>query len=336
KHFGLDSEQKQQIALGSVKSQIGHTKSAAGSAGMIKAVLALHHKVLPPTINIDQPNPSLGIEDSPLYLNTQTRPWMPREDGAPRRAGVSSFGFGGTNYHMVLEEYQPTQQGQYRLNLVAQTVLLSAKDEQGLIAQLNEWRNKLDVDADAQEFVFNALISECVLKTPAESLARCGFVAKDAIEAISMIDSALKQFQSKAGEQEWSVPTGIYYRQNGVQAGKVVALFSGQGSQYVNMGQDLACNFPTMLNTAAQMDQTFSEAGLGQLSNVTYPIPVFNKEAAAAQEDNLRLTQHAQPAIGTFSMRDRLAPITPVGRTQWDRINWQSRRQHSVIEHRRP
>ncbi|MFT5453454.1 MAG: polyketide-type polyunsaturated fatty acid synthase PfaA, partial [Enterobacterales bacterium] len=72
KHFSQDNEQLQHIALGSVKSQIGHTKSAAGSAGMIKAVLALHHKVLPPSINIDQPSTNLNIEDSPLYLNSMT------------------------------------------------------------------------------------------------------------------------------------------------------------------------------------------------------------------------------------------------------------------------
>jgi acyl transferase domain-containing protein len=91
-------------ALGSVKSQIGHTKSAAGAAGLFKAVMALHHKVLPPTIKVDKPNPKLGIEGSPFYLNTKARPWI-RDAAHPRRAGVSSFGFGGSNFHVTLEEY---------------------------------------------------------------------------------------------------------------------------------------------------------------------------------------------------------------------------------------
>jgi acyl transferase domain-containing protein/NAD(P)-dependent dehydrogenase (short-subunit alcohol dehydrogenase family) len=303
KHFSQDNEQLQHIALGSVKSQIGHTKSAAGSAGMIKAVLALHHKVLPPSINIDQPGTSLNIENSPLYLNSMTRPWMPREDGIPRRAGVSSFGFGGTNYHMVLEEYQPKQSGQYRINNVPQSILVTASDEKSLVAELNEWRRKLSVLADDQPYIFNALVTDCTLSTPEINHARCGFIAKNADDAIKMIDASLKQFATRSGESQWTVPTGIYYRDSGIeQKGKVVALFSGQGSQYVNMGSDLACNFPSIMETTAEMDNEFSEAGLGHLSSITYPIPVFTKEAKKAQDEALRLTQHAQPAIGTLSM----------------------------------
>nr|WP_114327695.1 type I polyketide synthase [Candidatus Colwellia aromaticivorans] len=303
KHFSADNEQKQHIALGSVKSQIGHTKAAAGSAGMIKAVLALHHKVLPATIHIDQPNTALEIENSPMYLNNETRPWMAREDGVPRRAGISSFGFGGTNYHMVLEEYRPTASGQYRLNAVPQTILVTAANESALVASLTDWQAKLSVDSEAQPFVFNALVTENTLQTPAAELARCGFVAKNAEQAISMIEAALKQFKAKAGSEEWSVPTGIYFRKSALTVeGKVVALFSGQGSQYVNMGRELACNFPSVMQAAQDMDSEFTNAGLGQLTPTTYPIPVFNNDARKAQDEALRLTQHAQPAIGTLSV----------------------------------
>ena len=303
KHFSADNEQKQHIALGSVKSQIGHTKAAAGSAGMIKAVLALHHKVLPATIHIDQPNTALEIENSPMYLNNETRPWMAREDGVPRRAGISSFGFGGTNYHMVLEEYRPTASGQYRLNAVPQTILVTAANESALVANLTDWKAKLSVDSEAQPYVFNALVTENTLQTPAADLARCGFVAKNADQAISMIDAALKQLKAKAGNEEWSVPTGIYFRKSALTVeGKVVALFSGQGSQYVNMGRELACNFPSVMQAAQDMDSEFTNAGLGQLTPTTYPIPVFSDDARKAQDEALRLTQHAQPAIGTLSV----------------------------------
>ena len=303
KHFTENNDQLQHIALGSVKSQIGHTKSAAGSAGMIKTILALHHKVLPPTINIDQPGSSLNIENSPLYLNSATRPWMPREDGIPRRAGVSSFGFGGTNYHIVLEEYQPKQTGQYRLNNVSQSILITAQDEKSMVSELSEWRKKLSVTPDDQPYAFNALITQNNLTTPETALARCGFIAKNADDAIKMIDAALNQFVTHTGDAAWSIPTGIYYRDSGLdQKGKVVALFSGQGSQYVNMGSDLVANFPSIMATTAEMDNQFSAAGLGQLSAVTYPIPVFTKEAKKSQDEQLRLTQYAQPAIGTLSM----------------------------------
>src|SRR5262249_10001939 len=90
-------------AVGSVKSMIGHTKCAAGLAGFIKTVLALHHKVLPPTL-VEKPSPRGDFDSGPLYLNSEARPWVHNPD-QPRRAGVSAFGFGGTNYHVVIEEY---------------------------------------------------------------------------------------------------------------------------------------------------------------------------------------------------------------------------------------
>ncbi len=85
--FGEHDSKKQHIALGSVKSQIGHTKAAAGAASLIKTALALHHKILPATINITEPNPKLNIKNSAFYLNTETRPWIKAEGDAPRRAG---------------------------------------------------------------------------------------------------------------------------------------------------------------------------------------------------------------------------------------------------------
>ena len=84
---------------------IGHTKCTAGAAGLVKAAMALHEKVLPPTLHVETPNPKLDFANSPFFVNTEVRPWIARTDGVPRRAGVSAFGFGGTNFHSVLEEY---------------------------------------------------------------------------------------------------------------------------------------------------------------------------------------------------------------------------------------
>jgi len=92
-------------AVGSVKSMIGHTKCAAGVTGMIKAALSLHRKVLPPTMNVETPNPKGGFGTGPLYVNSELRPWIGGTAEHPRRAGVSAFGFGGTNFHVALEEY---------------------------------------------------------------------------------------------------------------------------------------------------------------------------------------------------------------------------------------
>src|SRR5215212_5072655 len=93
-------------ALGSVKSMVGHTKAAAGAAGLIKAALALYNKVLPPTLKVKKPVEPLQPGKSPLYVNTEKRPWLPHPDH-PRRAGLSAFGFGGSNFHAILEEHDP-------------------------------------------------------------------------------------------------------------------------------------------------------------------------------------------------------------------------------------
>ena len=94
------------IALGSVKSNFGHLKGAAGAAGLLKTALALHNKVLPPSLHCEHPSPDIDFAHSPLYVNTELKPWTVPAD-ATRRAGLSAFGFGGTNFHAVLEEYIP-------------------------------------------------------------------------------------------------------------------------------------------------------------------------------------------------------------------------------------
>ncbi|HEV2448361.1 MAG TPA: polyketide synthase, partial [Candidatus Sulfopaludibacter sp.] len=101
---------KHRIALGSVKSNIGHLKGAAGAAGILKTVLALHEKVLPPSVQCEHPNSNIDFAHSPLYVNTELRPWRETVVGV-RRAGASAFGFGGTNLHAVLEEYLPHRLG---------------------------------------------------------------------------------------------------------------------------------------------------------------------------------------------------------------------------------
>ncbi|HAA57072.1 MAG TPA: hypothetical protein DCE42_20065, partial [Myxococcales bacterium] len=135
--FGETEKEGRWCAIGSVKSQIGHTKSAAGAASVIKAALALYHKVLPPTLKVEQPNPKLDIENTPFYLNTEARPWFHQED-APRRAGVSSFGFGGSNFHVLLEEYQ-SQKPKAAWNGGVEIVPFSADSREALRKDLSLW-----------------------------------------------------------------------------------------------------------------------------------------------------------------------------------------------------
>jgi len=108
--YGSHPGNRNKTAVGSVKSMIGHTKAAAGAAGLIKTTLALNNKVLPPTLKAEETDPELHLEESPFFINSFTRPWLPTK-GHPRRAAVSSFGFGGSNFHLILEEYASEKTG---------------------------------------------------------------------------------------------------------------------------------------------------------------------------------------------------------------------------------
>ncbi len=301
--FSENNEEKQHIALGSVKSQIGHTKSTAGTAGLIKAALALHHKVLPPTINVSAPNPKLDIENSPFYLNTQTRPWMQRVDGTPRRAGISSFGFGGTNFHVVLEEYTPehARGDKYRQRQVPQTLLFSAESRQALINELKQ----VSTQAADAAFKLEALAEQHGLREVNAEHARLGLVVTDQADLQAQLTQAVSMLESQT-KAHWQMPNGNSYRESALVAengaGKVAALFAGQGSQYLNMGRELACHYPEMRQQLAQADQVFGQHKKTALSQILFPIPTFTPEATKAQEAVLTNTANAQSAIGTVSM----------------------------------
>ncbi|MFQ4140979.1 SDR family NAD(P)-dependent oxidoreductase [Chlorogloeopsis sp. ULAP02] len=299
--FGANNSKKQHIALGSVKSQIGHTKAAAGAASLIKTALALHHKVLPPTINVTKPHPKLDLENSPLYLNTETRPWIRPEAETPRRAGVSSFGFGGTNYHVVLEEYSGEHDRPYRLHKTPQSVFIFAPTPEQLLSRCQEVLGKLQSEDKEQDY--ELLIAACQsLEIPVTD-ARVGFVADSLTDACKLLQITIKLLQDNSHTSSWEHPQGIYYRKTGIATeGKVVALFSGQGSQYLEMGRELAINFPHLRQSYDCIDSFFCKDGLQPLSEIVFPPPVFNPPQKQAQVEALQQTEYAQPAIGAFSV----------------------------------
>ncbi|WP_017317837.1 type I polyketide synthase [Mastigocladopsis repens] len=298
--FGEQNSKRQYIALGSVKSQIGHTKAAAGAASLIKTALALHHKILPPTINVTQPNPKFNIQNSPFYLNTETRPWIRAEGEAPRRAGVSSFGFGGTNYHVVLEEYEAEQERAYRIHNTASEVLLFAQTPAQLLANCEEVLGKLQSEDGNRNYV--ELVEACKSQDIPLDAARVGFVADSRAEACKLLQTSIELLKNKATAPSWEHPHGIYYRSSGLElAGKVVALFSGQGSQYLDMGRELVMNFPTLRRLFGYMDSLLLKDNLPPLSEIVFPHPVFEEMEKNAQIAALQHTEYAQPAIGMLS-----------------------------------
>ncbi|MEX2668382.1 beta-ketoacyl synthase N-terminal-like domain-containing protein, partial [Candidatus Uabimicrobium amorphum] len=280
-------------ALGSVKSQIGHTKAAAGAAGVIKSALALYNKTLPPTMKITKPIPQLQTGNSPLYLNTKTRPWLPKNEH-PRRAGVSSFGFGGSNFHCILEEYK----GQ-RVCWDGETQILafSGNTPQDIIAQLQN----IPLEADwPQMRVFAGQQRE---KFRVKDHCRLTFVMNSTSNIRALKDAATQMFAKYPQKTNWQTPTGIFYGSGAAE--KLGAVFCGQGSQYVGMFQNLAAQFPQMAQAIATMDenfQAFYENEAQKISDFIYPLSKFAENEILQDEQELKNTKIAQPAIGAVSL----------------------------------
>lgn len=287
------------IALGSVKSQIGHTKAAAGAASLIKTALALHHKALPPTLNVETPNPRLDLEETPFYLNTRTRPWS-AQAGRPRRAAVSAFGFGGANYHVVLEE-APAPVDPLPLATTPLGLLVEAESPGALVARCRELAARLGgADAGAAFAALAAAQGEM----PLPERPRLGFVAADPIEAAEALTLAAATLEgARAGADAWSLPAGLHYRAAALPEaapGGLVALFPGQGSQYVGMGDELAVAFPQVRSAIERLDARLEAVGADPLSQVLHPPPL--PRAPATEEAALRRTLYAQAGVGALSL----------------------------------
>ncbi len=282
----------QWCALGTVKSQIGHTKAAAGAAGLFKAVMALHHKVLPPTIKVDRPNPKLEIEKSPFYLNTQRRPWI-RDDSHPRRASVSSFGFGGSNFHLALEEFVPTQKAKpaFRLRTTpTELVLLSDPSPTALVGKCASLLN--------DSSVLSAVARQSQVSFQPTATARLALV----VSSIDDLREKLAQAAATIGKAPgagYSTPTGVHYAHGAANPGKLGFVFPGQGSQYVGMGAEVAIAFDV---ARAAWDAAASVSFAGErLHDIVFPRPAFTDADREAQAKKLTATEWAQPALGVHS-----------------------------------
>jgi acyl transferase domain-containing protein len=128
--FRRHTKRKNFCALGSVRSNIGHLGAASGIAALIKTVLALHHKKIPPSLHYEHPHPQIDVENSPFYVNSMLREWVAAE--TPRRAGVNSLGIGGSNAHIILEEAPPLGRDEVEASQAPQLLVLSARTEAAL------------------------------------------------------------------------------------------------------------------------------------------------------------------------------------------------------------
>ncbi len=260
-----------QTGLGSVKSQIGHTKCAAGIAGMIKIAKALHHRVLPPTQQISAPNAWHRDDTSPFQFNRLPAPWSPA--GHTARAAVSAFGFGGTNFHAVLSAYPAHQ---------------SSIGARQFPAELFALRGHNAADAERTLRVLASFLSASDAAVPLRDLARAAWESGNGPVQLAFVASNTEMLSQQVNAALLhQAGAGISYRP-AAAPGKIACVFSGQGSQYPGMLRELFVYFPLLQQLGA---------GREYLPFI-YPATAYDETARARAQQRLTDTRHAQPALG--------------------------------------
>lgn len=317
---------KTEIALGSVKSQIGHTKANAGMASLIKTALALHNKILPPSINFTEPSKNIDWQNSPFKVNTKARAWETKNF---RRANVSAFGFGGTNAHATLEEYDAnhtygneilTQETKQEIITTPQTETEDKMNYQLLVEQEKLLGDMLIFSAPTREELFDLLnkISREISddKFYLVKNAYQNHIAPRAEFAVSINAEDTQKLKTKiayflkiaAGSNVWEEQSlylkmkGIYPFHPTTQKPKVCFMFPGQGAQYVDMMKDLASKYKIVRDTFEEADNISMKLAGVSLTEVIWSKPGEDKEKLKEREEGIKRTEITQPAILTANV----------------------------------
>ncbi|HNP84591.1 MAG TPA: beta-ketoacyl synthase N-terminal-like domain-containing protein, partial [Kouleothrix sp.] len=318
KVFG--SAERGRIALGSAKSNIGHLKAGAGAAGLLKTVMALHDKVLPPTLNSETPNPNIHLDTTPFYLNHEAREWE-QPSGFPRRAGVSAYGFGGTNFHVVMEEYVPgmlkveerkqftgatTSSGQATASAtppVAASQPPAAKPPiRGILALGAATPVALKDVLDETYRKAEGGWAPPIAPPDPEALRAPERLVIDFGAQPELLDKLAKARKAAGFDNPaaWKAlqAQGIF-RGSGAAPGKIAFLFPGQGSQYVNMGRELAGVSPSVKAVFAEADGVMTPI-LGRALSSYIFVDSADPAAVKQAERDLMQTAITQPAMLTL------------------------------------
>lgn len=261
-----------QTHLGSVKTQIGHTKCAAGLAGLIKASLAVYHGVKPPTLHLKKPNAYYNAQTSPFSFHAETGLWTEKN----RYAGISAFGFGGTNFHTVIANHPKKddsiamQSWPSELFVFRGDTYEEAKEQSSQIKTLLEINDEIPLKDIAYS-----------LSIASEKPIQFSIVADNAVDLMMKLELVLLGIETK---DTFTVNK---------KEGKVAFTFPGQGSQRINMARDLFVVFPAM----RQIIDNYPE-----LEKVVFPSTTFNEADLKQQKETIKDTRLAQPLLGIVDL----------------------------------
>ncbi|WP_157362377.1 type I polyketide synthase [Haloechinothrix halophila] len=267
--------------LGSVKSQIGHTKCAAGLAGLIKIAMSVYTGVKPPTRGIAAPNPGWDSGTSPFVFHETPSPWLVEPER--RYAGVSAFGFGGTNFHIVVSGHPSARDNRHGLHRwPAELFTFPGTDDVAAHRRIERLLTLIETNSEHGEpWTLRDLAKTVSAQASVDAApVRIAVVARDIAELAELLRAALR------GESD---PERGLFRADGAPEGALAMLFPGQGSQRPGMLAELFVAFPELHRFAG--DDADVRAAL-------FPPAAFGQDAAREQAERLRDTRMAQPALG--------------------------------------
>ncbi|MEU1194328.1 beta-ketoacyl synthase N-terminal-like domain-containing protein [Streptomyces sp. NPDC005859] len=290
--YGRDRPQDRPLWLGSLKSNIGHAQAAAGVAGIIKTVMALHHEELPKTLHVDAPTPKVDWSQGAVELLTEARPW-PRQEGRPRRAGISSFGISGTNAHVLIEEAAPEPAPEPAPRSASEPA-----DATGLAHPAGRSRTQGPL-----AWALSAKTAPALREQAARLdafLATPGAPADpyDIGHALALTRTAFDERAVLVGESTDTLRAKVRALAEGSAAslpgvargtrtkGRLAVLFTGQGSQRLGMGRELYDTHPA-----------FAQAFDAAAAHLDRHLPRPLKDVVFADAAALQRTQFTQPAL---------------------------------------
>ena len=267
--FRTKTAATQFCGIGSIKSNLGHLTAAAGVAGFIKTVLAIYHRQIPPSINFDRPNPHIDFASSPFYVNTQLVDW----ELEPRRAGVSSFGGGGTNAHVILEQAPPSLAASPARPY--QLLLLSGKTELAI-----------------ERLTTN--LHDYLQQSPALNLADVAYTLQQGRKTFEWRRFIVAKDRAEAIDNLTTLPPHLTATRHAPQQQpQLVFMFSGQGTQYLNMCANLYRSAPVFRQAIDRCTEILQPLLDLDLRNLLYPAATNS----AISTELLNQTRYTQPAL---------------------------------------